>query len=138
MAQTLKLIRKKDEITALNGKVIDSLDSNSSIDAPSIRAVNEHFGNISNANLLINGNFQVNQRGQTTYIQTNTWKYSVDRWKYIGLMNELFSDVNPVPVKTAMNILGMEAGPLRQPLYPMDESAVINLKNKLKECGFNF
>lgn len=41
MAQTLKLIRKKDEITALNGTVIDALDSNSTVDAPSIRVVND-------------------------------------------------------------------------------------------------
>ena len=43
MAQKLKLIRKKDEIKALNGTIIDNLDSNSTSDAPSIRAVNEKF-----------------------------------------------------------------------------------------------
>jgi 4-hydroxy-tetrahydrodipicolinate synthase len=58
--------------------------------------------------------------------------------KYTGLINALFSDVNPVPVKTAMNILGMEAGPFRQPLYPMNESTIENLKSKLLECGLKF
>ena len=68
----------------------------------------------------------------------NTIKASNDQIKYIGLINALFSDVNPVPVKTAMNILGMNAGPFRQPLYPMDEKTVENLKIKLLECGLTF
>ena len=55
--------------------------------------------------------------------------------KYIGLIDALFSDVNPVPVKTAMNILGYNAGPFRQPLYKMNEKALNNLKQKLTECG---
>ena len=79
MAQTLKLIRKKDEITALNGKVIDSLDSNSTADAPSIHAVNEYVGNMSNTNLLINGDFQVWQRGETHSNIAN--QYTADRWQ---------------------------------------------------------
>ena len=53
----------------------------------------------------------------------------------IGLINALFSDVNPVPIKEAMNILGLEAGPCRLPLYPMSDSARENLKAKLSECG---
>lgn len=41
---------------------------------------------MSNPNLLINGDFRINQRGQTEYTQTTSWKYSLDRWKYIGIM----------------------------------------------------
>lgn len=55
--------------------------------------------------------------------------------KHIGLINALFSDVNPVPVKEAMNMLGLDVGPCRLPLYPMNESTKENLKNKLIECG---
>lgn len=55
--------------------------------------------------------------------------------KYIGLMNALFSDVNPVPVKAAMNMLGMEAGPCRLPLFEMDNSTKELLKAKLIECN---
>ena len=55
--------------------------------------------------------------------------------EHIGLINALFSDVNPVPIKEAMNILGLEAGPCRLPLYPMSDSARENLKAKLSECG---
>lgn len=39
---------------------------------------------------------------------------------YMPLINALFSDVNPVPVKAAMNALGFDAGECRLPLYKMD------------------
>ncbi len=55
--------------------------------------------------------------------------------KYMGLIKALFCDVNPVPVKTAMNILGLNAGPCRLPLYPMDENNLNFLKEKLFECN---
>ncbi len=55
--------------------------------------------------------------------------------KYMGLIKALFCDVNPVPVKTAMNILGLNAGPCRLPLYPMNESNFCLLKEKLTECN---
>lgn len=57
--------------------------------------------------------------------------------KYTGLINALFCDVNPTPVKTAMNLLGLDVGPLRLPLYPMSDSNLEFLKSKLVECGFN-
>jgi 4-hydroxy-tetrahydrodipicolinate synthase len=55
--------------------------------------------------------------------------------KYTGLINALFSDVNPIPVKEAMNLMGMEAGPCRLPLYPMNDNAKSVLIQKLKECN---
>lgn len=72
------------------------------------------------------------------YLNGNKDRASADQIKLIGLMNELFSDVNPVPVKTAMNIVGMDVGPFRMPLYPMSEANIAILKEKLKECGFVF
>lgn len=72
------------------------------------------------------------------YLLGNTQKAMELQIKYTGLMNELFSDVNPVPVKTAMNIVGMDVGPFRMPLYPMSDSNVSLLKEKLVECGFSF
>lgn len=42
----------------------------------------ETAGNVSNPNLLINGDFKVNQRGNTTY--TEAGKYTVDRWKLVS------------------------------------------------------
>ena len=54
--------------------------------------------------------------------------------KYTGLINALFCDVNPIPIKTAMNLMGMNVGPLRLPLYPMNENNLNFLKSKLIEC----
>lgn len=55
--------------------------------------------------------------------------------KYTGLIKALFCDVNPIPVKTAMNIAGMEVGPLRLPLYPLKQSDKELLKEKMRECN---
>ena len=55
--------------------------------------------------------------------------------KYTGLINALFCDVNPVPVKTAMNLLGYDVGPCRLPLYKMNDTSLEFLKEKLIECN---
>jgi 4-hydroxy-tetrahydrodipicolinate synthase len=54
---------------------------------------------------------------------------------YIELMNMLFSDVNPIPVKAAMNLLGFQCGPCRMPLAPMTEKGFAALKDCLKKYG---
>ncbi len=51
--------------------------------------------------------------------------------KYVSLINALFSDVNPIPVKEAMNMMGLDMGPLRLPLVPMTDSARENLRKEL-------
>ncbi len=50
---------------------------------------------------------------------------------YLELMNELFSDVNPIPIKTALNLFGFEAGECRLPLVPMSVAGYHNLKDCL-------
>lgn len=70
------------------------------------------------------------------YLEGNTKLASDLQVKYTGLINALFCDVNPIPVKTAMNLIGMEVGPVRLPLYPMDDKGLAFLKEKLSECGF--
>ena len=54
---------------------------------------------------------------------------------YFGLLKALFLDVNPVPLKTAMNILGQNVGPCRLPLYPMDSKNTEILSSELKKCN---
>lgn len=70
------------------------------------------------------------------YLHGDKQKASDMQVKFIGLINALFSDVNPIPVKEAMNMLGMEVGPCRLPLVPMSEPARENLRQKLIENGF--
>ncbi len=62
------------------------------------------------------------------------FKRSFDMQKYyIELIDMLFSDVNPIPVKAAMNLLGFNCGPCRMPLAPMSESGYQALVNCLKK-----
>ena len=53
----------------------------------------------------------------------------------VELIDALFCEVNPIPVKTAMNLLGWEAGPLRRPLSPMEPANVEKLKTAMKNYG---
>ena len=53
----------------------------------------------------------------------------------IDLIESLFCEVNPIPVKKAMNLLGMEAGPLRRPLTEMEPENAARLAQSLKDFG---
>lgn len=55
--------------------------------------------------------------------------------KYMDLINALFIETNPIPVKEAMNMLGLEAGGYRLPLYPMEEKNRAVLKAELEKLG---
>ncbi len=55
--------------------------------------------------------------------------------EYIGLINALFSDVNPIPVKEAMNIMGTNVGPCRLPLVSMSDVKREALKQELKKVN---
>ncbi len=54
---------------------------------------------------------------------------------YLELIHALFSEVNPIPVKTAMNLMGFDAGCLRLPLCEMDEGNLNRLKKAMIGCG---
>ena len=70
------------------------------------------------------------------YLHGDKQKATDMQIKFTGLINALFSDVNPIPVKEAMNMLGMNIGPCRLPLVSMDENKKQILKEKLIENGF--
>ena len=53
----------------------------------------------------------------------------------IPLINALFCEVNPIPVKTALNLMGMNAGPLRMPLCEMEEANKETLAKAMKDFG---
>lgn len=53
----------------------------------------------------------------------------------IDLIKSLFCEVNPIPVKTALDLMGMQAGPLRLPLTEMEPSNVERLKKSLENYG---
>lgn len=55
--------------------------------------------------------------------------------KMMPLIEALFCEVNPIPVKTAMNMMGLPAGELRLPLCEMEDKNAEKLKNALIEYG---
>ena len=57
------------------------------------------------------------------------------QFKAYPLVKALFSEVNPIPVKAALNMLGFNAGPLRLPLTPMEEANKAKLREELIRYG---
>ena len=55
--------------------------------------------------------------------------------RYLKLMNDLFIEVNPIPVKAAMNMLGLNVGPMRLPLCEMSETNAAVLRETMREVG---
>jgi len=53
----------------------------------------------------------------------------------IDLIDSLFCEVNPIPVKHGMNMLGFAAGPLRLPLSPMEEANEARLRKSMEDYG---
>ena len=53
--------------------------------------------------------------------------------KYLELCNAMFMDVNPIPVKVAMRLMGIDVGPLRLPLCDMTPANTEKLKSVLQK-----
>lgn len=69
------------------------------------------------------------------YLDGNTKKATEMQLKMIALIKALFIEVNPIPVKTALNILGVSAGPFRLPMCEMDEKNKEVLEKALRDYG---
>ena len=64
----------------------------------------------------------------------NNYKEALDiQLDTLSLANTLFIETNPIPIKTAMNLMGLEVGPLRLPLCEMENSNEEILKAALIE-----
>ena len=55
--------------------------------------------------------------------------------KAIDLVEALFCEVNPIPVKAALNLMGMEVGPLRLPLTEMEPANLERLRKAMIDFG---
>ena len=55
--------------------------------------------------------------------------------KAMDLCDKLFIEVNPIPVKKALNLMGMEAGNLRMPLTEMEPANAAKLEKAMREFG---
>ncbi len=71
----------------------------------------------------------------TEYLDGNTKRALELQLKYISLIQALFCEVNPIPVKAAMKLIGYEAGGVRLPLTDMEENHRTLLKDRMMEVG---
>ena len=58
-----------------------------------------------------------------------------EQLRALELCDALFCEVNPIPVKKAVTLLGMEAGPLRRPLSEMEPENAAKLEKAMKNYG---
>jgi 4-hydroxy-tetrahydrodipicolinate synthase len=56
-------------------------------------------------------------------------------YKYLDIMGKLFIEVNPIPIKNAMNMMGMDVGEPRLPLCEMEPANYEKLKASLQKIG---
>ena len=69
------------------------------------------------------------------YLNGNLERAKKLQLEAIEMIGALFVEVNPMPVKTAMNLMGMNVGPLRLPMCEMEENNVKVLEKALKNYG---
>ncbi len=70
---------------------------------------------------------------------TNHWEKARElQVQYTPLTRALFSQVNPVPIKAAMQLAGLDSGALRMPLWEMDEGPLNRLKEIMRDTGLFF
>lgn len=71
----------------------------------------------------------------TSFLEGNIEKSRELQLSMNKFINTLFIETNPIPVKTCMNLMGLEAGELRMPLYEMSPANLDVLKAAMQEIG---
>lgn len=69
------------------------------------------------------------------YLEGNVKASREQQLKYFPLIEALFCEVNPIPVKKALNLLGFEVGDLRKPLTDMEPENAEKLIKAMKDAG---
>ena len=69
------------------------------------------------------------------YINGNVKKSLDLQLKYLNFINSLFIETNPIPIKTALNLIGKNVGNFRLPLVEMDPNNLDKLKNEMKNIN---
>lgn len=69
------------------------------------------------------------------FMKGNTKESLRLQMKYFDLIKALFCEVNPIPVKAALNIMGMNVGGLRLPLTEMEPEHKALLKSEMEKAG---
>lgn len=69
------------------------------------------------------------------YLNGNVEKARQLQLEALDLCDALFCEVNPIPVKSALNLMGKNVGPLRMPLTEMEDNNKEKLQRAMKEYG---
>ena len=69
------------------------------------------------------------------YLEGDRGKALAAQLKYLDLIHAMFCEVNPIPVKEALNLMGMQAGSYRLPLTRMAQPNRERLESAMKEVG---
>lgn len=89
MAGTTKVPKATTADTATNANNANTLDGK---DSTAFALKSYVDGGLRSRQLLINNDFQINQRGQSEYVVTNgNWEYTLDMWKFRGVSNSTVS-----------------------------------------------
>ena len=70
-----------------------------------------------------------------SYLEGDVAKSCEMQLKYFDLVKALFCEVNPIPVKKALNLMGMEVGSLRLPLTDMEDANAKRLEEEMRKAG---
>lgn len=70
-----------------------------------------------------------------SYLDGDVVKSCEMQLKYFDLVKALFCEVNPIPVKKALNLMGMEVGSLRLPLTEMEDANAKRLEEEMRKAG---
>jgi len=70
-----------------------------------------------------------------SYLNGNPDKAREMHYKLLSLTNAMFVETNPIPVKTALKLMGFDVGPLRLPLVEPNNSSLEIIKDELKSIG---
>lgn len=69
------------------------------------------------------------------YLHGNITRARELQLKYMDLIQSLFCEVNPIPVKKALELLGFQTRNLRMPLTEMEEKNIVRLKCAMRKVG---
>ncbi len=70
-----------------------------------------------------------------SYLEGDVAKSCEMQLEYFDLVKALFCEVNPIPVKKALNLMGMEVGSLRLPLTEMEDANAKRLEEEMRKAG---
>jgi len=70
-----------------------------------------------------------------SYLEGDTEKSRQIQMKYLDFINSLFIETNPIPIKEAMNMVGIDVGGYRMPLCPMADDTKAVLRGEMQSLG---